>query len=148
MTWLRPEVNPLKTMSPFILMPRMLPSKTVSGHTVFDGSIRGIKINGDIVFNGFTSGRSHVIGGGWLGYDKGIFASRNLRMRMLPLQMDLVKVVMGPMPIGGTLTGNATFNGSTAALMVAQGDVTHVEGGAVSRATGRAGFRTHGVKYY
>ncbi len=120
----------------------------LNGHAAFDGSLRALRINGDVAFNSPQSGRSRVIGGGQIGYVNGVVTARNLKMRMLPLQMDLMKVATGPMPIAGALSGTATLNGSTASMMVAQGDVTHVERGAVSRVTGRAGFRTHGVKYF
>ncbi len=132
------------------IFPSIVPPRhgLLAGHAAFDGGLRGMRINGDVSFNSPQSGHSHVIGGGQLGYANGVFSARNLKLRMLPLQMDLVKVVTGPMPIGGALTGTATLNGSAATLMVAQGDVTHVEGGAVSRVTGRAGFRTHGTQYF
>jgi translocation and assembly module TamB len=137
------------------MLERIFPSVKVpsegwaTGHATFDGGIRWLRINGDVAFNGIRSGRSHVIGGGQLGYANGVFSARDLKLRMLPMTMDLFEAIIAvPTPLGGTLTGNATLNGSTATMMVAQGDVTHVEGGAVSRATGRAGFRTHGVQYF
>ena len=121
---------------------------TLAGRAAFDGGLRALRINGDVAFASRQAGRSHVIGGGRIGYANGVFSAQNLKLRMLPLSMALVKVATGPMPIGGALTGTATLNGSTASMMVAQGDVTHVEGGATTRATGRAGFRTHGTQYF
>src|SRR5688500_14874885 len=44
--------------------------------------------------------------------------------------------------MAGTLTGTATLNGSTTSRMVARGDVTHVDRGALSRVTGTGAFRT------
>src|SRR5439155_22690483 len=83
------------------------------------------------------------------GYAKGVFSAKNLKLRMIPMTMDLFEGITAfPTPLGGTLTGTATLNGSTATRMTAQGDVTHIEGGAASHATGRASFRTHGTQYF
>ncbi|MBA3645919.1 MAG: translocation/assembly module TamB [Gemmatimonadaceae bacterium] len=120
-----------------------------TGHAAFDGGIRWVKIDGDVAFYSPKSGKSHVIGGGQLGYANGIFSAKSLKLRMMPMTMDLFEAIVAvPTPLGGTLSGRATLNGSTATLMTAQGDVTHVEGGAVSRATGSAGFKTHGTKFF
>jgi len=148
LTFANLDTRMMQRIFPGIYVPRQ---GFLTGHSTFDGTIRGLRINGDVVFRDAAAGRarSHAIGGGWVGYTNGIFSARNLRLRMLPVQMSLVKAaVTGPLPIGGAISGNATFNGSAANLLVMQGDVTHVEAGAVSRATGRVGFRTHGIKYF
>ena len=119
-----------------------------TGHAAFDGTIRRLRIDGDVAFYSPQSGRSHVIGGGRLGYAGGVFSATNLKLRMLPLSMDLFEAITFPTPLHGSLTGTATLNGSTATMMTARGDVTHVEGGARSRVTGRAGFKTHGGQYF
>lgn len=140
------DTRMLTRIFPSIVLPRQ---GIADGHATFDGGIRWLRINGDVAFYSPQSGRSHVIGGGQLGYDNKIFSAKNLKLRMLPMTMDLFEAIVAvPTPLGGTLSGTATLNGSTATMMTAQGDVTHVEGGAVSRATGRAGFRTHGVQYF
>lgn len=139
------DTRMLVRVFPSIVLPRQ---GTVTGHAAFDGTIRWLRINGDVAFSSRQSGRSHVIGGGQLGYANGIFSARDLKLKMLPLTMDMFEAIVAvPTPLGGTLSGTATLNGSTATMMTARGDVTHAEGGAVSRATGRAGFRTHGGQY-
>lgn len=140
------DTRMLTRLFPSIILPRQ---GIANGHATFDGGIRWLRINGDVAFYSPQSGRSHVIGGGQLGYANGIFSAKNLKLRMLPMTMDLFEAIVAvPTPLGGTLSGTAILNGSTATMMTAQGDVTHVEGGAVSRATGRTGFRTHGVQYF
>ncbi|MFL5523987.1 MAG: translocation/assembly module TamB domain-containing protein [Gemmatimonadaceae bacterium] len=56
-----------------------------------------------------------------------------------------MKALVPKLFLSGTLAGNATLNGSSAAIMTAVGDVTHVDRGALSRATGRFAFRSQGV---
>jgi translocation and assembly module TamB len=140
------DTRMVERIFPSIKLPRQ---GIASGRAAFDGSIRWLRINGDVAFYSPQSGRSHVIGGGQLGYVNGVFSARDLKLRMLPMTMDLFEAITAVnTPLGGTLSGTATLNGSTASMMTAQGDVTHVENGAASHATGRAGFRTHGVKYF
>lgn len=140
------DTRMLTRIFPSVKLPRQ---GIATGHAAFDGGIRWLRINGDVAFYSAQSGRSHVIGGGQLGYANGIFSARDLKLRMLPMTMDLFEAIVAvPTPLGGSLTGTATLNGSTASMMTAQGDVTHVESGAVTRATGKAGFRTHGVQYF
>ncbi|MEP6904991.1 MAG: translocation/assembly module TamB domain-containing protein, partial [Gemmatimonadales bacterium] len=73
-----------------------------------------------------------------VGFGRGVFNATNLRLTLRPLQMDLAKAMSPTLPLGGTLSGTATLNGSTTTRMVARGDVTHVERGSVSRITGSA----------
>ena len=140
------DTRMLVRIFPSVVLPRQ---GFATGHATFDGGIRWLTINGDVALNSPQAGRSHVIGGGQLGYANGVFSAKNLKLRMIPMTMDLFEgIIAVPTPLGGTLTGTATLNGSTATMMTAQGDVTHVEGGAASHATGRASFRTHGTQYF
>jgi translocation and assembly module TamB len=135
----------LTRMFPAMTFPRPL---TLTGRAAFDGGHHALRINGDVVVDDRLSGRSHLVGNGVMGLFDGIFTARDLRVRMLPLQMGLAKAIAPDIMLGGALSGTATLNGSTAALMTAQGDVTHVERGAVSRATGRAAIRSRGIPWY
>jgi len=135
----------LTRMFPAMTFPRPL---TLTGRAAFDGGQSALRINGDIVVDDRLSGRSRLVGNGVMGLSNGIFTARDLRVRMLPLQMGLARAVAPDVQLGGALSGTATLNGSTAALMTAQGDVTHVERGAVSRATGRAAIRARGMPWY
>jgi len=38
---------------------------------------------------------------------------RDLRLRMLPVQVEMARTWMASLPIGGTVTGSVTVNGST-----------------------------------
>ena len=50
---------------------------------------------------------------GMLGFGNGEVRARNLRMRLAPVQVDLARIAMPDLPIGGVVTGTATLNGST-----------------------------------
>jgi translocation and assembly module TamB len=135
----------LTQLFPAMKFPRPL---TLTGQAKFDGGEHSLKINGDVTVDDRLSGRSRLIGNGLMGLALGIFNARDLHVRMAPLQMGLAKAIAPSIKLGGTLTGTMTLNGTTAGIMTAQGDVTHVEMGAISRATGRASLRAHGLPWY
>ena len=135
----------LTQLFPAMKFPRPL---TLTGQAKFDGGEHSLKINGDVTVDDRLSGRSRLIGNGLMGLALGIFNARDLHVRMAPLQMGLAKAIAPSIKLGGALTGTVTLNGTTAGIMMAQGDVTHVERGAISRATGRASMRARGLAWY
>ncbi|MDP9204495.1 MAG: translocation/assembly module TamB [Gemmatimonadota bacterium] len=135
----------LTRLFPAMTFPRPL---TLTGRAAFDGGEHSLRINGDMVVDDRLSGRSHLVGNGVMGLSKGIFTARDLHVRMLPLQMGLARAIAPSVKLGGSISGTATLNGSSAAIMTAQADVTHVEGGAVSHATGRAAIRAWGMPWF
>jgi translocation and assembly module TamB len=136
----------LTRLFPSMTFPRPL---TLTGKAKFDGGEHSLRVNGDVVVDDRLSGRSHLVAVGVMGLSKGIFTARDLHVRMLPLQLGLAKALAPTLRTGGTVTGVATLNGSSAAIMYATAvDVTHVELGALSRATGRAAMRGRGVPWY
>ena len=139
------ETRLLTRLFPAMKFPRPL---TLSGRAAFDGGQHALRIDGDVEVDDRLSGRSRLVGNGVMGLSNGIFTARDLHVRMLPLQMGLAKAVAPSIKLGGAVSGTATLNGSTAAIMTAQADVTHVERGAVSRATGRAALRVRGMPWF
>ena len=135
----------LTQLFPAMKFPRPL---TLTGQAKFDGGEHSLKINGDVTVDDRLSGRSRLIGNGLMGLALGIFNARDLHVRMAPLQMGLAKAIAPSIKLGGTLTGLVTLNGTTAGIMTAQGDVTHVERGAITRGTGRASMRVKGLPWY
>jgi autotransporter translocation and assembly factor TamB len=135
----------LTRLFPAMTFPRPL---TLTGRAEFEGGNRALRINGDVVVDDRLSGRSRLVGNGVMGLSNGIFTARDLRVRMQPLQMGLARAIAPSVKLGGTLSGTATLNGSTAGVLTAQGDVTHVERGAVSSATGRAAMRVRGLPWF
>jgi translocation and assembly module TamB len=145
LTFANLDTRLLTQLFPTMKFPRPL---TLTGKATFDGGEHSLKVNGDVVVDDRLSGRSHLVAVGVMGLSKGVFTARDLHVRMLPLQMNLAKSLAPTLKLAGTMTGTATLNGSSAAIMTAQGDVTEVENGAVTHATGRAAMRAHGMPWY
>jgi translocation and assembly module TamB len=135
----------LTQIFPTMKFPRPL---TLTGQAKFAGGEHSLRVNGDVTVDDRLSGRSRLIANGVMGLANGVFNARDLHVRMVPLQMGLANAIAPSIKLGGTLTGNVTLNGTTAAIMMAQGDVTHVELGGLSRATGRASMRVHGLPWF
>ncbi len=145
LTFANLDTRLLTRLFPTMKFPRPL---TLTGKATFDGGEHSLKVNSDVVVDDRLSGRSHLLAVGVMGLSKGVFTARDLHVRMLPLQMNLAKALAPTLKLNGTMTGTATLNGSSAAIMTAQGDVTEVEAGAVTRATGRAAMRARGMPWY
>src|SRR6266849_200870 len=145
LTFANLDTRLLTRLFPTMTFPRPL---TLTGKATFDGGEHSLKVNSDVVVDDRLSGRSHLLAVGVMGLSKGVFTARDLHVRMLPLQMNLAKALAPTLKLTGTMTGTATLNGSSAAIMTAQGDVTEVENGAVTRANGRAAMRARGMPWY
>lgn len=139
------ETRLITHLFPTMKFPRPL---TLTGNAKFNGGEHALNVDGDVVIDDRESGRSHLVAVGLMGLSNNVFTARDLHVRMLPLQMGLAKMIAPSIKIGGTLSGTATLNGSSASVMTAQGDVTHVQNGAVSHATGRAAMRMRGMPWF
>jgi translocation and assembly module TamB len=113
----------------------------LNGRAQLAGGQHALDVNGDVAFDERRSGRSRVVAVGRVGFGAGTFDATNLRLTLRPLQVNLVKEFAPTLPLAGTLTGTTTLNGSTTSRMVARGDITHVDRGAVSRVAGGGTFR-------
>jgi translocation and assembly module TamB len=141
------DTRMLHRMFPALTFPRPL---ILTGRAAFDGGQHALRINGDVVVDDAQSGRSHLVGNGVMGLVGSVFTASNLHVTMKPLEINLARAVIPTLPkqLHGTLSGTMTLNGSSKAIMTAVGDVTHVDRGALSRATGRASFRNGTVGYW
>ena len=139
------ETRLLTQLFPAMKFPRPL---TLKGSAKFNGGEHALDVSGDVVIDDRQSGRSHLVANGVMGLSGGVFTARDLHTRMLPLQTGLMKALAPKLFLNGTLSGTATLNGSSAAIMTAVGDVTHVDRGATSRATGRFAFRSRGLLWF
>ncbi|MEO8908835.1 MAG: translocation/assembly module TamB domain-containing protein [Gemmatimonadaceae bacterium] len=135
----------LTKLFPAMKFPRPL---TLTGQAKFSGGEHSLAVNVDVTVDDRLSGRSRLVANGVMGLSKGIFNASNFHVKMEPLQMGLAKAIAPKIFLDGTLSGTATLNGTTAGIMTAQGDVTHVENGAVTHATGRAAMRVVGLPWY
>lgn len=120
---------------------------TLGGRTALDGTLANLRIDADVSFDDPLSGRSRVAARGDIGIGDSVFRARDLRVTLAPLQVDLAHKSLPDLPIGGTITGTATVNGSTATRLLAEGEVEHTDRGARSRLTGRAAIRLRGERW-
>lgn len=133
----------IAALDPTLRAPRQ---GVLSGAARFAGTFRRLDVDGDVTFQAYGRGTSRVIGKGIIGWTPTtpvVVSARDFHVRVAPLQIDIVKLLFPTLPVGGTLTGVATLNGSGATQLVATGlDIVHQDGHHVSHAVGRAQFHT------
>jgi translocation and assembly module TamB len=134
----------LKEIAPAIRPPR---EGVLAGRAKFDGSFKRLDLDADVTFAAYNRGTSRVIAEGVLGLagTPVVVSANDLRVRMAPLQIDIAKLLFPTLPIGGTLTGTATLNGSGARqLVISPLDIVHQDGPNRSHAVGRVAVHTTG----
>ena len=136
----------IQTVAPGNKWPRQ---GVLSGRAKFNGTVKRLNIaSSDVTFDAYNGGRSRVIADGIVGFrgtQKVVVSASNLHVRLSPLQIDIVKILFPLLPVGGTLTGVATLNGSGDRQLVASGlDIVHQDGENVSRGVGNASVHTTG----
>ena len=136
----------IERLAPAVELPRQ---GTLSGRAALAGGLRALDLDGDVTFDDALAGRNHVIAVGGVGMaseERGgetrrEFSARNLRVRLDPVQVDVVRTYSPTLPVRGTVTGTATLNGSTRTQLDTRLDLVHLDRGARSRVAGRAGVR-------
>jgi hypothetical protein len=118
---------------------------TLGGQLAILGGRNAMRLSGDVAFNDQQDGTSRAIGAGFIGYVRGDIRMRDVRVRVSPLQVALLKSLSPKIqetlaPIGGTLVGNIVVNGSTETALSVAGDVEHRDRGNVSQLSGSARF--------
>ena len=109
----------------------------IGGRASLDGTTSAMTLDGDVTFDDAVHGRSRVIARGLVGFGDGEVRARGLRMRLEPVQVDLARIAVPDLPIGGVVTGTAMLDGSTKTRLTATMDLQHVDRGARSHLTGR-----------
>jgi hypothetical protein len=111
----------------------------LAGRLAADGTLERLALDGDVTFDDAQAGRSRVQASGELGAGGGEFRASGLRVTLAPMQVALARIAAPDLPVGGTLTGSATVNGSTSTgLRASEVDLTHLDRGARSHVTGAA----------
>lgn len=120
----------------------------LSGRARFNGTPRRLDIgDADVTFAVYGRGTNRLVARGVVGFSgpKYVVSARDLRLRFLPLQIDIVKLLFPTLPVGGALTGSLTLNGNGATQLVATNlDVVHEDGPNRSHAVGRGAVHTTG----
>jgi hypothetical protein len=118
---------------------------TIDGHVVVSGAPSAMNVNADVRFADVAAGLSHVIARGTVGM-KGGMQAHDLKVQLLPLQVATLTGSGLKIPVGGTLTGNATVNGAQRDGWTVAGDITHVERDARSRVIGNGRYQVNGKR--
>jgi translocation and assembly module TamB len=119
-------------------VPDLPPGGIVTGALVVDGApARMLQVAGTLRHQDAVLGTSEVGLNGGIALQEPLRFS-NLDVRLQPLSMRLVQAFVPDLPVGGTLRGTATLNGSPETQIAVRGDVVHVEGGQRSHVTGHA----------
>ncbi|MFN2397095.1 MAG: hypothetical protein ABR543_00385, partial [Gemmatimonadaceae bacterium] len=125
---------------------------TLGGRVQLQGSTRALRTASDVTFDDTRSGLSHVIAQGEIGLSGG-FRARELRVRASPVQVDLARIFLRDLPMGGTVTGIATLDGSPQSrLSITRANIIHRDrvgevGEAASHVKGRATLSLRGSRY-
>jgi translocation and assembly module TamB len=115
-----------------------LPAGIVTGAVRVDGAPSGmLQVAGDLAHHDASTGTSEVGVRGGIALAEPVRFS-DLQLRLEPLRMRLVQAFAPDLPIGGTLTGTATLDGSPAGQIAVRGDLVHVEAGERSHVVGTA----------
>jgi translocation and assembly module TamB len=119
-------------------LPNLPPGGILTGALAVDGApARMLQVDGTLRHHDAALGTSEVgLSGGVALQDPLRFS--NLDVRLQPLSMRLVQAFAPDFPVGGTVRGTATLNGSPEAQIAVRGDLVHVEGGQRSHVTGHA----------
>lgn len=114
---------------------------TFSGRAQVSGGRHALSLNTDLTFDDRRTGVSRVIAVGDIGFPGRGVRATNLRVRLLPLQVDMARTWFPTLPIRGTVTGTATVNGNTASELRAVADLDHRDRGTHTAAEGSATLR-------
>ena len=135
----------IEAAAPGIHAPRQ---GVLAGRAKFSGTPKRLRLDADVSFLAYGRGTSRVVADGVVGFNgikPVVVSARDLHVRLVPLQIDIVKLLFPLLPIGGTLSGTATLNGSGAQELVASNlDIVHQDGRNISHAVGRASVHTIG----
>lgn len=114
---------------------------TFSGRARVNGGRHALSLNTDLTFNDQRAGVSRVIAVGDVGFPGRGVRATNLRLQMLPVQVDMARTWFPSLPIRGTVTGSLTVNGNTASQLRLAGNLDHRDRGARSVIDGGATVR-------
>jgi translocation and assembly module TamB len=119
----------------------------IGGRASLDGTTSAMTVDGDVTFDDAVNGRSRVIARGLVGFGGGDVRASGLRMRLAPVQVDLARIAVPDLPIGGIVTGTAMLDGSTTTRLTATMDLQHVDRGARSHLVGRGVVAMRGATW-
>ena len=133
----------IQQIAPAAKMPR---HGTLAGRAAIAGGLNALDINGDVTFDDEQSGRSRVVADGEIGVQTA-FRAKQLKLTLAPIQVDLVRVAVKDFPVGGTVRGTVTVDGSSRGWLASAADLTHEQGAERSHVLGRGELRLAGQRW-
>lgn len=128
----------IEQLAPAITVPRR---GVMSGHAALDGSLAALRVDADVTFDDDEVGRNRVLANGLMGWADGVLSADGMKLQFRPVQVALARMVDSTLPVGGTVSGTATLNGSTAGRLLARFDLSHADVTGVSRVAGNGWVR-------
>ncbi|HEY7393386.1 MAG TPA: translocation/assembly module TamB domain-containing protein [Gemmatimonadaceae bacterium] len=114
----------------------------LTGRAKMSGGRNMLDVDTDVTFDDPRAGRSRVIAVGGVGFPVVGLRARDLRVRMLPFQVDMARTWFPTLAISGTVRGSATFNGNTTReIRISSADIEHRDDGSYSALTGATTIR-------
>jgi translocation and assembly module TamB len=120
----------------------------LAGRATAHGGRNALVVNADATFDDQRAGHNRLIANGEIGIFPGGMRARDLRLQMLPVQVEMARTWMPSLPIGGTVTGSVTLNGSTTTQLAVSGRLDHNDRGTHSALDGKGTIRLSGGKYF
>ena len=97
-----------------------------TGTATLNGPLQGeLDVQADLVHYDPVAGRSRILADGGVNVTNAVL--RNLRLRLAPLRVGLLRTAAPNLPVGGIIEGNATLNGSPTTRLSARVDVAHTD---------------------
>ncbi|HMA23286.1 MAG TPA: translocation/assembly module TamB domain-containing protein, partial [Gemmatimonadaceae bacterium] len=132
------DTRTLEQLIPHLQSPRR---GVLAGRATVSGGRNALALNGDVTFDDSRAGRSRIVAVGEVGFPGRGVRARDLRVQLLPLQVDMAQTWYSTLPIHGVVTGSATLNGSTSAQLAVVGAVDLRDRGTLSAVDGKATIR-------
>ena len=135
------DTRTIQQLFPTIKSPRQ---GYLTGRIAARGGFGALRVDGDVAFDDPITGTSRVIVLGTVGASAGVVRARDLHVTFAPLRVALARIVDPTLPIGGTISGKALLNGSSATRLTAHADLIHDDTTGQSHVTGSALFARGG----
>ncbi|HEY5086135.1 MAG TPA: hypothetical protein VII66_02140, partial [Gemmatimonadaceae bacterium] len=135
------DTRTIQQLFPTIKSPRQ---GYLTGRMAARGGFGAMHVDGDVAFDDPRTGRTRVVALGTVGASAGVARARDLRLTLEPFRVALVRAVDPTLPIGGTITGKALLNGSSATRLTATIDLVHDDVTGESHVTGSLIFARGG----
>jgi translocation and assembly module TamB len=135
---MRVRMDPLRTGLVRDWLPQLPAGGTLIGAVRLDGApARFLDVDGQLAHHDDELGVSRVTARGGVGL-AGPLVFRELDLVLEPVRMALVRAFAPRLPLGGSVSGTATLNGSPDSRIAVRGDLVHEEAGERSHVVGAA----------